>query len=70
MKDLELELLLSTDEIALDWQIEALKELYKEEVKKEMMETMNTIGDLEELLHTYLTVKSETREEKLKKYKK
>ena len=60
MKDLELELLLSTDEIALDWQIEALKELYKEEVKKEMMETMNTIGDLEELLHTYLVVRETT----------
>lgn len=60
MKEKELKLLLETDEIILDWQIEALKELYKDKIKQEILRYNETTDNMEDLLHTYLTAKSET----------
>ena len=67
MEKEELKLLLGTDEIILDWQIEALKELYKDKIKQEILRHNSTTDNMEDLLHTYLTAKSETKIKNQKK---
>ena len=64
MKKEELKLLLETDNLILDWQIEALKELYKDKIKQEILRHNETTDNMEDLLHTYLTAKSENQTKK------
>ena len=67
MKKEELKLLLETDNLVLDWEIEALKELYKDKIKQEILRHNETTDNMEDLLHTYLTAKSENQTKKPKK---